>query len=345
MDEAPGRKGLRPSRHRRPARAPAGAHPEGCRRALSAPGILLRRLAWIPDRSHLHGPELSGRKRVAWTRPLDLDVVKQANRRLGATVNDVLMASVAGAFSHYLEDHGGAAPSRFLVSMPVNVRDLAKSLRCDNYFAPVPLELPAGPPASGPPHPGGEGADGPAEMLGRAHGHLPSAAGPGQLPAPGREPAASSTSSPTSARPWSPTSRAPSRELTLEGRKVRSIIFWVPQRARIGVGISILSFSGKVQVGVIADEVLVPDPAVLVQAFEDEFDTLKMLASLAPGQPELPPEAAPKPEVQRVRRRSPRPKTKPKAGPPAGEEKLQEPLTEGPIMSFRMRPWVRRRFR
>jgi hypothetical protein len=93
-----------------------------------------------------------------------------------------------------------------------------------------------------------------------------------------------------------------------------------------------------VQVGVIADEALVPDPAELIQAFEDEFDTLKVLASMAPGQPELPPEAAPKPEIQRVRRRSPRPKAKPKAGPPAGEEKLQEPLTEGPIMSFQNAP-------
>jgi len=115
-------------------------------------------------------------------------------------------------------------------------------------------------------------------------------------------------------------------------------MFWVPQRARIGIGISILSFAGKVQVGVIADEALVPDPAELIQAFEDEFDTLKVLASLAPGQPELPAEAAPKPEVQRVRRRSPRPKAKPKADPPAGEEKLQEPLTEGPIMSFQDAP-------
>ncbi len=111
---------------------------------MSAPGILLRRLTWTPDRSPMHGPRLSGNKRVAWTRPLDLDVVKRANRHIGATVNDVLMASVSGAFSHYLLDHGGAAPSRFLVSMPVSVRALAKSLRCGNYFAPVPLELPAG---------------------------------------------------------------------------------------------------------------------------------------------------------------------------------------------------------
>jgi hypothetical protein len=52
-------------------------------------------------------------------------------------------------------------------------------------------------------------------------------------------------------------------------------MFWVPQRARIGIGISILSFSGKVQVGVIADEALMPDPGALVEAFEAEFDALR----------------------------------------------------------------------
>jgi hypothetical protein len=69
--------------------------------------------------------------------------------------------------------------------------------------------------------------------------------------------------------------KGPVRDLTLEGRRVRSMLFWVPQRARIGIGISILSFSGKVQVGVMADEALVPDPEALVAAFEAEFDALR----------------------------------------------------------------------
>ena len=69
----------------------------------------------------------------------------------------------------------------------------------------------------------------------------------------------------------------PAHDIALAGRRVRSILFWVPQRARIGVGISILSFAGKVQLGVIADEALVPDPASLVQAFEEEFDALRSL--------------------------------------------------------------------
>ena len=77
--------------------------------------------------------------------------------------------------------------------------------------------------------------------------------------------------------------QGPAQELTLEGRRLRSFLFWVPQRARIGLGISILSFSGKVQVGVIADEALLLDPAVLVRAFEAEFEALKALCISSGG--------------------------------------------------------------
>ena len=69
----------------------------------------------------------------------------------------------------------------------------------------------------------------------------------------------------------------PQRGLVVAGRRVRSMMFWVPQRADIGLGISILSFAGKVQVGVLADAVLVPDVQELARAFEAEFEALRMV--------------------------------------------------------------------
>jgi hypothetical protein len=69
----------------------------------------------------------------------------------------------------------------------------------------------------------------------------------------------------------------PQREISLAGRRVRSMMFWVPQRADIGVGISILSFAGKLQVGVVTDAVLVPDPQDLVRVFEEQFEALRRL--------------------------------------------------------------------
>ena len=243
---------------------------------LSAPGILLRRLTWFPDRNPMHGPALSGTKRVAWTRPLDPEVVKKARHRIGASVNDVLMASVSGAFSTYLAQRGGVAPSRFLISMPVNVRHPGESLRCENHFAPVPLELPAGSCALG------QRILAVKTRMDRMKRSavpmviyelqrallalLPKAVSRGLIDFLANKCTAVVTNI-----------TGPCRTISLEGRKVRSILFWVPQRARIGVGISILSFAGKVQLGVITDEALVPDPAPLIKAFEEEFESLRTL--------------------------------------------------------------------
>lgn len=243
---------------------------------LSAPGILLRRLTWMPDRSHLHGPALSGRKRVAWTSPLDLEVVKRVKDKLGATVNDVLMASVVGAFSKHLEHRGDASQTRFRVSMPVNVRHPGKPLRCENHFAAVPIELPA---ARGPVPVRIAAVKLHLDDLKRSvaplvvYGiqrallaFLPKAVSRGLIDFLANKCTAVVTNVP-----------GPAKDIALEGRRVRSMLFWVPQRARIGVGISILSFAGKVQVGVMADEALIPDPAALVQAFEQEFEALRSL--------------------------------------------------------------------
>jgi diacylglycerol O-acyltransferase len=48
----------------------------------------------------------SGRKVVSWCEPLPLDRVKAVGKALGASVNDVLIACVAGAIGHYLREVG-----------------------------------------------------------------------------------------------------------------------------------------------------------------------------------------------------------------------------------------------
>lgn len=245
--------------------------------SLSAPGVLLRRLTWFPDSSHLHGPPLSGVKRVAWTAPLDLQVVKKVKDLIGATVNDVLMATVSGAFSSYLVRRGVASPPRFLVSMPVNVRHPGKPLRCENKFAAVPLELPTS--AAHTSHrilavkerlDQLKQSTTPLVVYGLQRAllaFLPEVVSRTLIDFLANKCTAVVTNV-----------AGPAHEVALDGRKVRSILFWVPQRAQIGIGISILSFAGKVQVGVIADKALMPDPAHLVEAFEEEFEDLKRLA-------------------------------------------------------------------
>jgi diacylglycerol O-acyltransferase len=66
----------------------------------------------------------------------------------------------------------------------------------------------------------------------------------------------------------------PRQPLYFAGQKIKNFMFWVPRSGKIGLGISILSYNGKVTVGIASDEGLMPDPEVLLEGFEDEFNTL-----------------------------------------------------------------------
>jgi hypothetical protein len=63
----------------------------------------------------------------------------------------------------------------------------------------------------------------------------------------------------------------PRQTLYLAGAPVRSIMFWVPQSARLGLGVSIISYAGEVRVGVVTDSGLVPDPDAIVAGFHEEL--------------------------------------------------------------------------
>ena len=66
----------------------------------------------------------------------------------------------------------------------------------------------------------------------------------------------------------------PRQPLYFSGKKISNLMFWVPRSGAIGLGISILSYDGKVTVGIASDAGLMPDPEVLLEGFEDEFNNL-----------------------------------------------------------------------
>ncbi len=256
-----------------PVRSVVGALKTAVLAPLLAPAVLLKRVLWSPDRHALHGPPVSGRKRVAWTRPLDLARVKQVKDRFAATVNDVLMAMVSGALARYLEAHAGETVPHIRVSMPVNMRGPGTPLKMENRFAAVPLTLPAGP------------------------RHLPDrlAAVKRTMDAlkDGLDPLViyGVVNVFLTSLPYGVSRRlidffankctcvvtnvpGPAGPLAFGGRRVRQLMFWVPQRADIGVGISVLTLAGSLQIGVIADESMVADPGMLVAALETEFEEL-----------------------------------------------------------------------
>ena len=109
----------------------------------------------------------------------------------------------------------------------------------------------------------------------------------------------------------------PKQTIYFGGQPIRTMMFWVPQSGRMGLGVSIYSYDGKVVVGIATDARLVPDPESIARAFEEEFQALSEWAAhfdapqalpagvVAPPVPAAPP-AAPEPPPTPGRPRSPR---------------------------------------
>jgi len=74
----------------------------------------------------------------------------------------------------------------------------------------------------------------------------------------------------------------PQQPLYLAGQRLEEIMFWVPQSGNIGMGVSILSYNGGVQFGLITDAGLVPDPERVIARFRTEFDKLLLALLMEP---------------------------------------------------------------
>lgn len=74
----------------------------------------------------------------------------------------------------------------------------------------------------------------------------------------------------------------PREKLKFLGSTLEQNMFWVPQSGEIGMGVSILSYGGGVQFGVITDTRLCPEPQAIIDRFEPEFSKLAMLTLMMP---------------------------------------------------------------
>ena len=74
----------------------------------------------------------------------------------------------------------------------------------------------------------------------------------------------------------------PAKPLQFCGSTLRQTMFWVPQSGDIGVGVSVLSYGGGVQFGLITDHKLCPEPQQIIDRFEPEFEKLLMVTLMLP---------------------------------------------------------------
>jgi WS/DGAT/MGAT family acyltransferase len=91
-------------------------------------------------------PPIGPHRRVAWRRA-ELASVKQVKRRLGGTVNDVVLSTVAGALHHFLgEERAWKARLDYRVVVPVNVRPPGDDFSAANRVSALFLSLPVAEP-------------------------------------------------------------------------------------------------------------------------------------------------------------------------------------------------------
>lgn len=242
----------------------------------------LAAFAMMPDDSatRLKGKP-GGLKTVAWGEPIPLEVVKAISKGLGCSINDVLLSCAAGAIGAYLKDKGDDPSGQAIRAMvPVNLRPLEKAYQLGNRFGLVPLVLPIG-------------LDNPIERLYAVRARMQELKGSFQpvlafamLSVAGlfikpvqdallglfaKKATAVMTNVP-----------GPAKALTFCGSTLKQTLFWVPQSGDIGVGVSILSYAGGVQFGLITDRALCPDPQQIIDRFEPEFQKLLVLALMLP---------------------------------------------------------------
>jgi diacylglycerol O-acyltransferase / wax synthase len=217
-------------------------------------------------------------KCVAWSDPIDLTRVKDVGYVLGASVNDVLLASVAGAIRNYIITKGDALADNALLRafVPVNLRPKGKEYKLGNHFGLVGLELPIGEA-----NPIARVFDVRSRMNGLKNGYQAAVSMAllgvlGYVPKAIQRQALGLLSDKGSAVMTNVP--GPANPLYLAGSKIVQNMFWVPQSGNVGIGVSILSYAGGVQFGLITDRKLCPDPENIIAGFATEFD--KLMTSL-----------------------------------------------------------------
>ncbi|RMF24991.1 MAG: wax ester/triacylglycerol synthase family O-acyltransferase [Deltaproteobacteria bacterium] len=245
-----------------------------------AVGELLGYAVRSASRTPLNG-RLGPHRRFDWLE-MPLEELRAVRRVYGCTLNDLVLATVAGAVRAYLERRWmNPEEVDFRVSAPVSVRDEGDRGRMGNKVSSWILRLPVGEPD---PVKRLETIRAATEELKRSEKAL----GVQMLMA---------------AAEWAPAkllslgSRAtrgpinmivtnvpgPQIPLYMLGARLRKMIPQVPLLENTGLGIALFSYDGTVFWGLIADPGLVPDLPEFVRMIGDSFAELRVRAGVLPA--------------------------------------------------------------
>lgn len=234
---------------------------------------LLRILFRSPDPPTILKGQLGQVKRAVWSEPFCLPEIKQIAQSKQATINDVLMAITSGAIRRYTDLHHDDRKGDIRAFTMVNLRGNTFDEELGNKFGLVFLTLPLrqGQPLER------------LEWIKQGMDNLKASAEYavtyiilnilGFLP-PWIEHLATKFLD-TKGTLVATNVSGPRGLLYLADAPIQSIMGWVPQSGRIGVGLSFISYNNQLVVGLNADVGLIPDPEKFIQLFTEEYKSFQ----------------------------------------------------------------------
>jgi len=236
------------------------------------PGLIMT-LFKTSDKHPLHGSELSGQKHISWSSPVDLCAIKAIKNREGATVNDVIVTAACEAISRYLNKQGKSVDRSITVFIPASLRSANGPLTLENHLGIIPAQLTISAKFT---------------FLERLQlvkarfdnmkrASTPFVCGVIQTLLCTVLPACfmnfildNITDRGTAIVSNVP---GPGKRLTLGGKNITDMMFFVPSRASVGIGISIISYYNKVQIGIVTDSALTAKPWEITGLFNEIIET------------------------------------------------------------------------
>jgi len=241
--------------------------------AVDAMAVISKILLLPADRKTVFKGELGIRKSVAFSDPIPVPDIKSIGKYFKATINDILVSMVTGALRRYLQQSNNLVGDLDIrMAMPINIRPLDAEISLGNQFSLILVALPV--------H-----IDDPVLRIREVQRRIsdlkeaPDAVvAYALLNALGVSSAKLAKTAATmfANKTTGVMSNVPGPQIPLyfSGKEIKNIMFWVPRIGGLGLGISIISYNGKVSLGIATDTGLVHDPKSILDNFVNEYRML-----------------------------------------------------------------------
>lgn len=242
----------------------------GGKGSASTTAALNKLLLLGPDRRTVLRGRCTVEKHLVWSEWIELEDVKIAGRALGGSANEALLSAVSAALRRYLDERNQPVEGlNIRAIVPVDLSLPGETNLTGNHLG---LALPALP----------LGIADPARRLQTLRRRLDDIR---------KAPEAVVALGSLGAIGMSPTQienilvsifgmkgtllisslHGPDESRCLAGYRVEEMMFWAPAPGGVGLSASIISYAGKVSLGLASDAGLIPDLEKIIEAFENEL--------------------------------------------------------------------------